>query len=278
MTNLEEAYDYCKSVISSHSKTFFKSFSMLPKQQKQAVWAIYTFCRRVDDIVDEGEYPEEQLSDFAHEFDLFVSGDLDSNHPAWIALADVFNNFPVEFTPYYELIEGQWMDLRPTSIEDKNDLLDYCYHVASTVGLMLLPVLAPSKEKELREGAIKLGYAMQITNILRDIGEDIERERVYLPKKTMDHYNYSYLELINGTINTSFVEVWEDLATVAEDYYVSAMVTFPQYPAYSRFPVQGAAYMYRAILKSVRSNHYEVFRKKNYVSEQQKKQIIAEMQ
>ncbi|MCP3030620.1 squalene/phytoene synthase family protein [Halobacillus sp. A1] len=278
MTDLNKAYDYCKNVIDNHSKTFSKAFSMLPKQQKKAVWAIYTFCRRVDDIVDEGLHPEEELKAFSQEFDLFIEGKLKTDHPGWIALADVFDHFTIDVEPFHQMIEGQWMDLRPTDIEDKNDLLHYCYHVASTVGLMLLPVIAPGKERDLKQGAIELGYAMQITNILRDIGEDLERGRVYIPRQTMELHQYTHSDLMNGTIDSSFIALWEDLAKDAESYYTSAISTLPQYPIYSRTPVKGAAYMYRAILTSVRNNNYDVFQKRNYVSDQQKKQIIAEMQ
>ncbi|MFG6149107.1 phytoene/squalene synthase family protein [Halobacillus sp. B23F22_1] len=278
MTEVNTAYDYCKRVIDQHSKTFSKAFSLLPKDQKRAVWAIYTFCRRVDDIVDEGKNPETELTQFAEEFNLFLDGNLQSSHPGWIALEDVFIKFSIDPAPFHEMIEGQWMDLRPSLIEDKQDLLHYCYHVASTVGLMLLPVIAPGKEKELRRGAIELGYAMQITNILRDVGEDLERERIYLPKKLLRRYRYSTKDLVEGRVNESFMALWEDLAHDAEVYYANALSTLPLYPLYSRTPVKGAAYMYRAILNSVRDNHYEVFRKRNYVSDQQKKQIIAEMQ
>ncbi|WP_173916650.1 phytoene/squalene synthase family protein [Halobacillus sp. Marseille-Q1614] len=278
MSELNAAYQYCRDVIYKHSKTFSKAFSMLPKDQKRAVWAIYTFCRQVDDIVDEGENPKEELTQFTLQFDQFVQGKLQSRHPAWTALADVFEKFPMDPTPFYEQIEGQWMDLEPRTIRTKEDLLSYCYHVASTVGLMLLPVIAPGREKELRQGAVDLGYAMQITNILRDIGEDLDRERVYLPKDLLENHQYSCEDLRAGIINSSFINLWEELAEEAEYYYKRGIATLPMYPSYSRTPVKGAAYLYRAILPSVRDNNYEVFRRRNYVSDQQKKQIIADMQ
>ncbi|MCP3026312.1 phytoene/squalene synthase family protein [Halobacillus sp. A5] len=278
MTDINAAYDYCKQVIDQHSKTFSTAFALLPKEQKKAVWAIYTFCRRVDDIVDEGNHPERELYFFAEEFQLFTQGKLNSPHPGWVALSDVFEKFTIDPAPFQEMIQGQWMDLRPSTIENKNDLLTYCYHVASTVGLMLLPVIAPGKEKELRQGAVELGYAMQITNILRDIGEDLDRDRIYLPRQLLRRYHYSTKDLVEGTVNQAFVDLWEDLASDAETYYAKALSTLPEYPLYSRTPVKGAAYMYRAILTSVRENNYEVFNKRNYVTDQQKKQIIAEMQ
>ncbi|MBA2174373.1 phytoene/squalene synthase family protein [Halobacillus locisalis] len=278
MTDLNQAYDYCKKIIERHSKTFSKAFSMLPKQQKKAVWAIYAFCRRADDIVDEGEHPKEELEQFAREFDLFMEGQLISDHPSWVALDDVFKQFPMDAKPFYDMIAGQRMDLYPEPIKTKENLLGYCYHVASTVGLMLLPVIAPGKVAMLRKGAIELGYAMQITNILRDIGEDLERGRIYLPSDVMDEHNYTVVDLQEGRRNDSFIQLWEDLATDAEEYYARALKTISYYPIYSQAPVGGAAKMYRAIIQSVRKNDYQVFNERNFVSDQEKKQIIAEMQ
>ncbi|WJE17264.1 phytoene/squalene synthase family protein [Halobacillus sp. ACCC02827] len=278
MTDLNQAYHHCRKVIEKHSKTFSKAFALLPKQQKQAVWAIYAFCRRVDDIVDEGANPKAELEAFALEFDNFMEGKLELNDPAWLALDDVFRNFTIDPEPYYEMIRGQRMDLYPEPIETKEDLLHYCYHVASTVGLMLLPVIAPGRVAALRTGAIELGYAMQITNILRDIGEDMEIGRLYLPKETMEKHGYTMIDLRSGKINESFIAMWEELAADAEEYYERALATLPEYPVYSRMPVGGAAKMYRAILPTVRRNNYQVFGKRNFVSDQEKKEIIAEMQ
>ncbi|SFJ90420.1 phytoene synthase [Halobacillus dabanensis] len=278
MTDLNEAYEHCREVIEEHSKTFSKAFAMLPKKQKQAVWAIYTFCRRVDDIVDEGAHPKAELEAFSLEFDAFMEGKLELKDPCWKALDDVFRNFSIDPDPYYDMIKGQRMDLYPNTIKTKEDLLHYCYHVASTVGLMLLPVIAPGRVAKLRKGAIELGYAMQLTNILRDIGEDLENDRLYIPQDVMAAYDYSYGELKEKKVNKNFIRMWEDLASDAEMYYGRAMETLPNYPLYSRAPVGGASRMYRAILPAVRKSGYQVFKHRNYVSDQEKKQIIAEMQ
>lgn len=275
--NLQDAYSHCKTIITRHSKTFSKAFSLLPKHQKQAVWAIYAFCREVDDIVDEGENPEEELSQFEAEFHLFLKGTLPNNNPMWLALSDVFQTYQMNPVPFQEMIEGQKMDIHPHHIETREELHHYCYLVASTVGLMLLPVLAPGKEEELKRGAISLGKGMQLTNILRDIGEDLERDRIYLPQQLRNKYRYSNQDLNNGVINSSFIDLWEDLAIEASSFYSEALETINLYPVYSRTPVQGAAVLYRAILPSIRKNRYQVFKERNYVSDQLKQQIMAEM-
>ncbi|QHE51973.1 phytoene/squalene synthase family protein [Pontibacillus sp. HMF3514] len=275
---IEHAYQHCKSIIDTHSKTFSKAFSMLPRQQKKAVWAVYAFCRRVDDIVDEGDAPREELDAFERDFHSFLrEGELPSNDLMWVALDDVFSEFEMDSTPFQEMIDGQRMDLTSHWVGSKDELLNYCYHVASTVGLMLLPILAPGRERKLRDGAIALGKGMQLTNILRDIGEDLERERIYIPKVMMDDFDYTYQDLQGHVINEPFISLWETLAQDAEGYYTEALETIHEYPLYSRTPVQGAAYLYRAILPSIRKNQYQVFYERNFVSDEAKKEIMKQM-
>ncbi|WP_456273375.1 phytoene/squalene synthase family protein [Bacillus sp. AK031] len=273
---MKEAYQACEDIIKQHSKTFYKAFSFLPEENRNAVWAIYAFCRRVDDIVDEGENPEVELKRFKEEFMRFAKGERMSESPYWTALHDVFNCFQMESAPFEDMITGQEMDLSGQRYHSINDFESYCYHVAGTVGLMLLPVLAPGKEKELREGAIALGIAMQYTNILRDIGEDLGRSRVYLPKEEMMKHGYSTALLEENVLNSSFISLWESMAARAETYYEEAMETLAHYPSYSQLPVKSAAIFYRGILDSVRSNGYNVFSERAYVSERQKDQLLAE--
>ncbi|MFC0522198.1 phytoene/squalene synthase family protein [Pontibacillus salicampi] len=277
MNKTQSAYYYCKQIIEAHSKTFSKAFALLPKKQKQAVWAVYAFCREVDDIVDEGENPTVELAQFEENFRIFLTGTIPSENPMWIALKDVFDRFDMDSAPFQEMIEGQRLDIDAHYVKTEKELLTYCYLVASTVGLMLLPIIAPGKEKQLQEGAIHLGKGMQLTNILRDIGEDIERERVYIPEEMMERYGYSYTDLVNREINNAFIRLWEDLAQQAEWHYEQALETIHEYPLYSRTPVQGAAYLYQAILEAIRENQYQVFHERNFVSDEQKKVILGNM-
>ncbi|MGF2617804.1 phytoene/squalene synthase family protein [Rossellomorea vietnamensis] len=273
---MKEAYQACEEIIRKHSKTFYKAFSFLPEENRNAVWAIYAFCRRVDDIVDEGENPEVEIIQFKEEFSQFAKGERLPESPYWTALHDVFQRFQMELAPFEDMIEGQEMDLSGRRYHSINELESYCYHVAGTVGLMLLPVLAPGKERILRDGAISLGIAMQYTNILRDIGEDLTRNRLYLPKETMMQHGYSADLLEENVVNSSFVSLWESLAERAEAYYEEAMETISHYPSYSQIPVQSAAIFYRSILDSVRSNGHNVFSKRAYVSDIQKEKLLAE--
>lgn len=272
---LKDAYTSCEKVIATHSKSFYKAFSLLPKEKRKAVWAVYTFCRTVDDIVDEGINSEEELEQFKNDFDHFLTGAYDSENPMWVALSHVFRNYDMDVEAFRGLITGQEMDLTINRYRTMEELLNYSYHVASTVGLMLLPILAPGKTGILKEGAISLGYAMQITNILRDIGEDLKLGRIYLPEDIMGKYELCEDELRSGIVTPQFIAVWEELASKAEFHYKKAFETIHDYPLSSRVPVKGAALVYREILVTIRSKQYNVFREKHYVPEESKQAILA---
>lgn len=275
MMDVKKAYTYCEKVIAANSKSFYKTFSLLPKEKRKAVWAVYTFCRTVDDIVDEGSNPEAELEAFKKEFQAFLQGDFDWENPMWIALADVFDRFQMEAADFYSLIAGQEMDLSICRYGSIDELLNYSYHVASSVGLMLLPILAPGKKTELKEGAISLGYAMQITNILRDIGEDLKLGRIYLPLDIMRKYDFGEEELHEGAVSPEFIAVWEELAKLAETHYQVAFETINEYPVNARVPVKGAGLVYREILTTIRSKQYNVFKEKHFVPDESKQAILA---
>ncbi|PPA72363.1 phytoene/squalene synthase family protein [Jeotgalibacillus proteolyticus] len=273
--NKLKAYEECETIIKLHSKTFHRAFSLLPSKQRNAVWAIYAFCRQVDDLVDESDHPREELLNFEKEFQLFLAGDVDKENPRWVALQDVFNEYDMNTSAFLAMIKGQRMDIEDRHYLTLEDVLDYSYHVASTVGLMLLPVLAPKNHHHLTDSAIQLGYAMQLTNILRDIGEDLQRNRVYLPADLMKKHSYTYEQLEKGDNGIEFRALWEEVAQLAEMYYERGLSTIQDYPLYSRPPVKGAAVLYRAILDEVRSNEYNVFTVKNFVPTKRKEKILS---
>lgn len=273
--NVKQAYQQCERVIAENSRTFYKAFSLLPKADRQAVWAVYAFCRRVDDIVDEGMLPEQGLHEFEKDFDAFLQGEYPINDAMWVALSDVFSRYDMDPVPFREQLKGQAMDLTTQRYETLEDLLIYCYHVASTVGLMLLPILAPNNHKVLKEDAVALGLAMQLTNILRDIGEDLERGRVYLPQNRMAHHQVTEWDLRRAEVNEGFVALWEELAKEAEAYYEQANQTIHLYPKRSQVPLKSASHFYRHILTTIRDKEYRVFDTKHFVTDEKKAEILA---
>lgn len=273
--NVRDAYNRCEEIIAANSKSFYKAFSLLPKDKRKAVWAVYAFCRTVDDIVDEGENPSVELERFKQTFQKFLEGSYDSENPMWIALHDVFKNFQMDEEAFHCLIRGQEMDLVLNRYETLEELIGYCYHVASSVGLMLLPILAPGKTAVLKEGAVSLGYAMQITNILRDVGQDLKLGRIYLPNDIMQKHGLTEAHLLQGMVNESFIAVWEELAAEAERYYGQSFETVQEYPLQSRMALKGAGLVYREILFAIREKGHNVFREKHFVSEKSKQAILA---
>lgn len=273
MNTVMNAYATCEETIQNGSKTFYKAFSLLPKQDRLAVYAIYTFCRFLDDAVDESETPKESLESFLEEFRLFRSGQ-SLKTPLWIALGDVFERYEMDETPFLELAEGMRWDIEKNRYQSLAETEQYSYYVASTVGLMLLPILAPG-QPELRQSAIELGIAMQLTNILRDVGEDAKRGRIYLPKEWMDEYDVTSESLLVGRPSGDFVGLWEELALRAEHLYDAAAPSFDCYPKESRRALKVAALLYRGILDAARDNQYDVFTKRAYVSRWQKMKLLA---
>lgn len=262
--------------MNENSKTFVKAFSFLPEQKKKAVWAVYTFCRQVDDIVDE-LHSLEELQRFTMEFDQFLQGEFSIEKKLWLALHDVFSKFPIDPEPFYLMIEGQRLDFEKTRYETLAELEYYSYRVASSVGLMLLPILAPHPTPALKDGAVKLGIAMQITNILRDVGEDLQRDRIYVPYEYLRKYNVTVEDLLNHKTDERFRSLVEDLATYAETLYEEALLSTNDYPLYSRLPVQVANYSYRGILNEIRNNNYDVFTKRAVVSDKEKVNILQKL-
>ncbi|MGJ5835672.1 phytoene/squalene synthase family protein [Bacillus sp. G402] len=278
MVDVQTALKICEETIQTHSKTFYRAFSMLPKKKRQAVWAVYSFCRRADDIVDESPSPKEELTSFQEAFDRFLQGEVDRDDPMWVALEYTFQQFRMDESPFRDLLRGQEMDLEQHRYETLDELLIYSYHVASTVGLMLLPIIAPRKKEQLKEAAISLGIGMQLTNILRDIGEDkAERNRIYLPKQVMDQFGYTEQELQEGIVNQAFQHVWEYIAFEAEAYYEEFFDHLHEFPLYSRIPVKAAAHFYKAILDKTRENEYRVFTERSYISTQEKALILEDI-
>ncbi|WP_225743550.1 phytoene/squalene synthase family protein [Marinilactibacillus sp. Marseille-P9653] len=268
-TSLEKDYDYCEEIIKEHSKSFYFAFSRLPEEKAKAVYAIYAFCRQADDSIDEADSSKEQqkaLLSIKKMLEQFEKGE-DSDHPVWRALRDVFNRFDMSLKPFYDQLEGQTMDYNFKQPETLTDLEKYSYFVAGSVGLMLLPILATNHHQELKETAISLGVAMQITNILRDIGEDQkEINRIYLPVELMKEAGYTYDDLKSQVINPSFISMWETLASRSETLYKIVKQDLNKFDSDSQLPVLLSANVYAEILATVRKNGYDCFNQRNKTS------------
>lgn len=262
--SLKEDYKYCEKVIKENSKSFYAAFSILPKVKRNAVYAIYAFCRFADDSIDVlGSL--DKLIELEENLDQFVAGQTPDT-PVFRALEDTFKRFDLDSEPFYHMIEGQKTDFVFTQPKNMEEFKKYCYYVAGTVGLMLLPVIATENRKLLQDVAIQLGEAMQITNILRDIGEDFQTGRIYLPLDLLSKYPEAIKSIQTNKVNEDFIKVWETLAEIAENNYESFFDQVYLFDQDSQKAVANSALFYGEILNVVRNNQYNCLTERQYVS------------
>lgn len=252
----------------------------MPKEKAQAVYAIYAFCRMADDSIDEAETKKEQADALAfliNELDRFDEG-RDPDHPIWRSLRDVFDRYEMSIQPFYDQLQGQAMDYKFEQPCTLKEVEEYSYYVAGSVGLMLLPIIATENHRELTEPAISLGVAMQLTNILRDIGEDFKKiNRIYLPVELMNKLSYTEKDLAAGKINDEFITLWESMALHAEQRYLDFTNALHLFDKDSQFPVALSSQVYAGILDAVRQNKYDCFSRKNKTSFIKKMCILREV-
>lgn len=267
----KKEFAYCEKIIQRHSKSFYAAFSQLPKKKAQSIYAIYAFCRLADDIVDEKK-DAEQLQELFQQLAAFEAGNV-PNEPTWLALEVVFKEFPMDIRPFYDMLVGQRMDLNFQQPHTWQELSEYAYYVAGSVGLMLLPVLS-DKTDQIIPHAKRLGEAMQLTNILRDIGEDLYIGRIYLPQKEMQRYNVTMENLKKQKVTQNFIELWESIAKYAEKLYQKSLNMMPYIKKDARQPLLSAIIIYAELLPEIRRNQYDVFNKRQAVSPRKKLELI----
>lgn len=277
-----KAYEQCEKITAQFSKTFYLGTKFMSEDQRKAVWAIYTWCRRTDDLVDSplraanAETMEADLvawrSRLQNLWDGLPTDSLD------LALIDARKKYPtLDIQPFVDMIDGMVMDT-PTLGQDRyntwEDLYLYCYRVASTVGLMTLPVMGTAEgytEEEAKSPAVALGIALQITNILRDVGEDAQtRGRIYLPLEDMERFGVTEGQILRGDLNENYINLIKFEIQRARDYYKEAQKGIPMLAPSSRLAVQAAGDMYGQILDKIEQNGYDNFKKRAFTSKPEK--------
>jgi phytoene synthase len=257
---LELAYEACRQLMADYAKTFYLASLLFPADKRRAIWAIYAWCRRTDELVDGlGPRPDPGvLARWEERLQKLFAGVAEDDYD--LALADAVQSFPLEVEPFLDLIEGMRMDLTQDRYETFEDLHVYCYRVAGTVGLMSCAVMgfAPESPK-VREQAIALGIAKQLTNILRDVGEDARRGRIYLPLEDLRRFDYTEQDLFNYVVDERWAALMEFEIARTERFYREAEQGIPALIADARWPVWAALIMYRRILDKLRANGYQNF-------------------
>jgi len=276
--SVESAYEFCRQVTAEYSKTFYLGTLLMPKEKRKAIWAIYVWCRRTDQLVDgpEAEFTTlDTLDQWEETLESIFAGYPVENPD--VALVDTLERFPLDIQPFRDMIAGQRMDLKRDRYETFDELYLYCYRVAGTVGLMSNAVLGVEPEKGTppwrkqepthipTEEAVALGIANQLTNILRDVGEDAERGRIYLPLEDLRRFNYREEDLFQGVINENWRQLMQFQIERARGFYTQAEKGICDLSRDSRWPVWTALMLYQGILDVIERNQYDVFNQRAYV-------------
>jgi phytoene synthase len=280
--SLDEAYELCRQITAKYSKTFYLGTLLMPKQKRRAIWAIYVWCRRTDELVDGPKAvhtTQETLDNWEHHLESVFAGiPLDDYD---VALVDTIERFPIEIQPFRDMIAGQRMDLFRNRYQTFEELKLYCYRVAGTVGLMSTAVMgvepcqspAPwsgSGTYVPLEEAIALGIANQLTNILRDVGEDARRGRIYIPLDELALFDYTEADLMRGVIDDRWRALMQFQVQRARKYYEESEIGIRALNKDGRWPVWAALMLYSGILDVIERNDYDVFTQRAYVPNWQK--------
>ncbi|MFZ4827184.1 MAG: phytoene/squalene synthase family protein [Phototrophicaceae bacterium] len=262
---LESAYEHCDQITNLHSKTFFMASALLPPHKRRAVRALYAFCRITDDIVDSHASVATKQAELKKWRDLIMSPTPPTHHPVALAWADTRMNYNIPSGYAQQLIDGVARDMTQTRYSTFAELADYSYGVASTVGLMAMHIIG-FKNEEAIPYAVRLGVALQLTNILRDVGEDWRNGRLYLPLEELERFGIDEEQIANGVVNQN----WQDLVNYqiarSHQLYDESWVGIRLLNADGRFAIAAAADLYRAILDEIIDNNYDVFTKRASVS------------
>ena len=276
MTDLELAYEECRSITRQEAKNFYYAFLTLPSAQRKAIYVAYAFCRYCDDSVDQVASTEEKLSNLRalqHELDQTYSGH--AREPVFVALADVAQNYDIPQEYFHEVISGVESDLVKDRYEDFDQLRRYCYQVASVVGLICLQIFG-YKDDAAKQRAIDLGLAMQLTNIARDVQEDLGYGRIYLPQDEIARFGYSEEELKSGVVNEAFTELMRFQAQRARSYFQSGFQLLPYLSLRSRACPAVLGRLYSKVLERIEDADFDVLNNRISLSTGEKVRVTLQ--
>ena len=254
--------DYCQQKAAQSGSSFYYSFLFLPPQRRQAITALYAFCREVDDVVDEtsdASIAQTTLQWWRNEVKQMLAGS--PNHPVTKALQPHLQTFNLRGEHLLAVIDGMEMDLTQTRYLDFPALERYCWHVASVVGIMSASIFGYTDQRTL-EYAEKLGMAFQLTNIIRDVGEDARRGRIYLPINELQKFEVTAAEVLNAKHSDRFEALMEFQLHRAQAYYNEAFALLPLSDRRAQRPGLIMAAIYRTLLDEISNDGLRVLQHK----------------
>lgn len=283
---LKSAYRHCRNITRFYAKTFYLATRFLPNQKQRSIFAIYGLCRYIDNLVDETEdlstntdltliEVDRKLNEVRDKLEIiYRGGEVDDS--ILTAFADTLKKYHIPEELPFELMEGVRMDLVKNRFDTFEEIYEYSYKVASVVGLMTSRVFGYTDDTAL-DYAVDLGIAMQLTNILRDVGEDLERDRIYVPQEDLIRFGVSEADLFAGEMSQNFIEMMQFQIARAREYYNRADIGVKMLARDSRLPVYLARYNYAKILDKIEENGYNVFKQRAYLTGMQKLSILPKI-
>jgi phytoene synthase len=252
--------EYCQQKAAASGSSFYYSFLFLPPARRRAITALYAFCREVDDVVDETsemQVAAAKLAWWRAELANLHAGH--PQHPVTKALAPHMQAFSISPQRLNEIIDGMEMDLTQTRYLDWPGLERYCYRVAGVVGLLAASIFGYRNPRTL-DYAKDLGIAFQLTNIIRDVGEDARKNRVYLPMDELKRFNVPAADILNARETPEFRQLMQFEAQRARSYYDRAMAALPGEDRRAQRPGLIMAAIYRALLEEIERDGFQVLR------------------
>ncbi len=252
--------DTAKEISKQSKSSFYYAFNLLSEDKRDAMNTVYAFCRKTDDIVDENsdstDLKSEKLRKWRIEFEKSFSGH--SEFSLLNKLGTTISKFNIPLDPFFELIKGMEMDLQKDRYNSFDDLQLYCYRVASTVGLICIEIFG-YKHPSTKQFAVDLGIALQMTNILRDIGKDAKNGRIYLPQEDLEKFNYTEQEILSLIYNNNFKDLMIYESTRAKQFFNSATAHLDLDDKKTMFAARAMQHIYYKMLEKIIAKDYDVF-------------------
>ena len=259
-----DAHQYCQERAAASGSSFYYSFVFLPHATRRAITAFYALCRELDDVVDEchdRQVAKTKLDWWRAEIGRFAAGE--AEHPATRALHDTPQGRTIPAALLLEIVDGMAMDLDHTRYPDFKSLNLYCYRVAGVVGEVAAAIFDGARsedDRDIRRYAHELGLAFQLTNIIRDVGEDARRGRIYLPQDELARFGVREADLLNGRNTPAFQALMQYQYERAISHYQSAMAALPARARRAQRPGLVMAAIYRTLLDEIRRAEFPVLR------------------
>jgi phytoene synthase len=272
MISLEQSYAHCRAVSKRRARNFYYSFVLLPLEKKNAMCAIYAFMRYCDDLSDEPGATRSAMIHWREALTEALAGRPDGN-PMWPAFLDSVERYSIPHEYFYEMIEGVASDLEPRAIANFGELYQYCYRVASVVGLTTIHIFGFTSQDAVPL-AEKCGVAFQLTNILRDVREDAVLGRVYLPEEDLSRFGVAVDDLKNGRRTEQFGRLMEFETERARRYYRESAPLLNLIEPKSRPSLWALIAIYSRLLDHLAASHYDVLTRRISLSSLEKSWIV----